>query len=46
MQGDVVLISAARRIRGLKAAISNPNFSEKAKEKDRQKLRDLGESVD
>ncbi|KAK5656729.1 hypothetical protein OQA88_4277 [Cercophora sp. LCS_1] len=32
-------------IRGLKAAISNPNVSEKAKEKDRQKLRDLGESV-
>ncbi|KAK1752923.1 Conidiation protein 6-domain-containing protein [Echria macrotheca] len=33
-------------IRGLKAAISNPNVSEKAKEKDREKLRDLGEPVD
>jgi hypothetical protein len=34
------------RIRGLKAAISNPNVSEKAKEKDREKLRELGEPVD
>ncbi|KAK3326024.1 Conidiation protein 6-domain-containing protein [Apodospora peruviana] len=34
---------AGNVIRGLKAAISNPNVSEKAKEKDRQKLRDLGE---
>lgn len=33
-------------IRGLKAAINNPNVSEKAKEKDRKKLHDLGESID
>lgn len=33
-------------IRGLKAAINNPNVSEKAKEKDRKKLQDLGESMD
>ncbi|KAK4450197.1 hypothetical protein QBC34DRAFT_77393 [Podospora aff. communis PSN243] len=33
-------------IRGLKAAITNPNVSEKAKDKDRKKLRELGESVD
>ena len=32
-------------IRGLKSAISNPNVSEQAKEKDRKKLRDLGEAV-
>ncbi|KAK0635979.1 hypothetical protein B0T17DRAFT_625201 [Bombardia bombarda] len=30
-------------IRGLKSAISNPHVSEKAKDKDRKKLRDLGE---
>ncbi|KAK4208884.1 hypothetical protein QBC37DRAFT_378647 [Rhypophila decipiens] len=29
-------------IRGLKAAISNPNVSEKAKERDHQRLRELG----
>ncbi|KAK3951753.1 Conidiation protein 6-domain-containing protein [Pseudoneurospora amorphoporcata] len=33
-------------IRGLKAAIHNPNVSEKAKEKDRKKLHDLGEPFD
>ncbi|KAK3403370.1 Conidiation protein 6-domain-containing protein [Sordaria brevicollis] len=33
-------------IRGLKAAINNPNVSEKAKEKDRKKLHELGESID
>jgi len=32
-------------IRGLKAAISNPNVSDIAKDRDRQKLRDLGESI-
>ncbi|KAK3685242.1 hypothetical protein B0T22DRAFT_482227 [Podospora appendiculata] len=31
-------------IRGLKSAINNPHVSENAKEKDRKKLRDLGES--
>ncbi|KAK4187018.1 Conidiation protein 6-domain-containing protein [Podospora australis] len=30
-------------IRGLKAAITNPNVSEKAKERDRKKLQELGE---
>ncbi|KAK4458156.1 Conidiation protein 6-domain-containing protein [Cladorrhinum samala] len=30
-------------IRGLKAAIANPNVSEEAKERDRQKLKSLGE---
>ncbi|KAK0619665.1 hypothetical protein B0T14DRAFT_566493 [Immersiella caudata] len=37
---------AGNVIRGLKAAITNPNVSEKAKEKNRKKLRELGESVD
>jgi hypothetical protein len=30
----------------LKAALKNPNVSEKAKEADRKKLRELGESAD
>ncbi|KAK3986786.1 Conidiation protein 6-domain-containing protein [Cladorrhinum sp. PSN332] len=30
-------------IRGLKAAIANPNVSEEAKDRDRQKLKELGE---
>ncbi|KAK4118786.1 hypothetical protein N657DRAFT_627988 [Parathielavia appendiculata] len=33
-------------IRGLKAALKNPNVSEKAKEADRKKLRELGEAVE
>ncbi|AEO63049.1 fb2c6238-9ce2-4dcb-a1ef-1c843220a56e [Thermothielavioides terrestris] len=33
-------------IRGLKAAIKNPNVSEKAKEADRKKLEELGETVE
>jgi len=33
-------------IRGLKSAINNPNVSEQAKEKDRKKLRELGEAVE
>ncbi|KAL2136231.1 hypothetical protein VTI74DRAFT_4861 [Chaetomium olivicolor] len=33
-------------IRGLKAALKNPHVSEEAKEKDRKKLRELGETVD
>ncbi|KAK0652710.1 hypothetical protein B0T16DRAFT_406674 [Cercophora newfieldiana] len=37
---------AGNVIRGLKAAITNPNVSEKAKDKDRKKLRKLGESVE
>ena len=36
----------SQSIRGLKAAINNPNVSEKAKEKDRKKLHDLGEPID
>ncbi|KAK3370574.1 hypothetical protein B0H63DRAFT_552655 [Podospora didyma] len=32
-------------MRGLKAAINNPRVSEKAKERDRNKLHDLGESM-
>ncbi|EAU84006.1 hypothetical protein CC1G_11444 [Coprinopsis cinerea okayama7 len=31
--------------RGLKAAINNPRVSEQAKEHDRERLRDMGESV-
>ena len=34
------------RIRGLKAALKNPHVSEKAKEADRKKLRELGEAVE
>jgi hypothetical protein len=33
-------------IRGLKAALKNPNVSEQAKEADRKKLRDLGEPAE
>ncbi|KAK4099504.1 hypothetical protein N658DRAFT_508546 [Parathielavia hyrcaniae] len=33
-------------IRGLKAALKNPNVSDKAKDADRKKLRDLGEAVE
>ncbi|EAQ86273.1 hypothetical protein CHGG_07526 [Chaetomium globosum CBS 148.51] len=33
-------------IRGLKAALKNPHVSEQAKEADRKKLRDLGETVE
>ncbi|KAK4171208.1 Conidiation protein 6-domain-containing protein [Triangularia setosa] len=33
-------------IRGLKAAITNPHVSEKAKDRDRKKLQELGESAD
>ncbi|KAK4032790.1 Conidiation protein 6-domain-containing protein [Parachaetomium inaequale] len=33
-------------IRGLKAALKNPHVSEKAKEADRKKLKDLGETVE
>ena len=33
-------------IRGLRSAISNPKVSEDAKEKDRKKLRELGEAVE
>ncbi|KAG7289237.1 hypothetical protein NEMBOFW57_005602 [Staphylotrichum longicolle] len=33
-------------IRGLRAALKNPHVSEKAKEADRKKLRELGETVD
>ncbi|KAL2268979.1 hypothetical protein VTJ83DRAFT_3825 [Remersonia thermophila] len=33
-------------IRGLKAALKNPNVSEKAKEADRKKLAELGEPVE
>ncbi|KAH6626614.1 Conidiation protein 6-domain-containing protein [Chaetomium sp. MPI-SDFR-AT-0129] len=32
-------------IRGLKAALKNPHVSDKAKEEDRKKLRELGEDV-
>ncbi|KAK4202052.1 hypothetical protein QBC40DRAFT_170109 [Triangularia verruculosa] len=33
-------------VRGLKAAIANPHVSDKAKERDRKKLQELGESVE
>ncbi|KAL2020593.1 hypothetical protein VTK56DRAFT_8181 [Thermocarpiscus australiensis] len=36
----------ANVIRGLKAALHNPHVSEKAKEADRKKLEEMGETVD
>ncbi|KAK0654529.1 hypothetical protein QBC41DRAFT_386275 [Cercophora samala] len=33
-------------VRGLKAAITNPHVSEKAKDRDRKKLQELGESAE
>ncbi|KAK0739460.1 Conidiation protein 6-domain-containing protein [Apiosordaria backusii] len=33
-------------VRGLKAAITNPHVSEKAKERDRKKLQEMGEQVE
>jgi len=36
----------ANVIRGLRSALKNPHVSEKAKEADRKKLRELGETVD
>ncbi|CAP73438.1 uncharacterized protein PODANS_2_8110 [Podospora anserina S mat+] len=33
-------------VRGLKAALTNPHVSEKAKDRDRKKLQELGESVE
>ncbi|KAK4238274.1 Conidiation protein 6-domain-containing protein [Achaetomium macrosporum] len=33
-------------IRGLKAALKNPNVSEKAKEEDRKRLQEMGETVE
>ena len=35
-----------KSIRGLRSALKNPHVSEKAKEADRKKLRELGETVD
>jgi len=43
---DQGLTRQVKSIRGLKAAITNPNVSEKAKERDRKKLRELGEWAD
>jgi hypothetical protein len=34
------------RIRGLKAALKNPHVSEKAKEEDRKRLQEMGETVE
>ncbi|KAK0754373.1 hypothetical protein B0T18DRAFT_313806 [Schizothecium vesticola] len=45
-QGEIDGKDAGNVIRGLKSAISNPNVSEQAKEKDRKKLRELGEAVE
>ncbi|KAK1835719.1 Conidiation protein 6-domain-containing protein [Podospora conica] len=44
--GEIDGKDAGNVIRGLKAAISNPNVSEQAKDKDRKKLRELGEAVE
>jgi len=44
-QGEIDGKDAGNVIRGLKAAISNPNVSEEAKNRDRKKLRELGEKV-
>jgi hypothetical protein len=43
---SILSILTGCRIRGLKAALKNPNVSEKAKEADRKKLQELGETVE
>lgn len=41
-----MLIRDVDRIRGLKSALKNPHVSEKAKEADRKRLLELGESLE
>lgn len=43
--GQEVPKDRANVIRGLKAAIHNPRVSEEAKERDLQRLREMGEDV-